>query len=524
MKTLFTHKSLAIFANVNARTFARLINNLALLPMLFVSQFVLANDITSHEVPQVKVNLGKEVTFHSENLKEKREFFIRLPENYEKTKRNYPVIYLLDANNEILTYMKGLYFNSVIEIERLMQHGDIPESIIVGIPFKKEQWFSNVSSNPQPFRNYLTKELSSYINDNYRTINNNILIGQSYSATFVINTLPKSSNTFNSYIAIEPILPSNAYENAVKSYQDISIKNSDLQIILGGEVFLPEAESLSKQITRSAGKMANISIDVFPAEDHGSVYYPALNLGLRTHFADYRKPTKSQILSANFDHRALLNYFEKRAEKYQIETSEKEFQDALFLTIYHQLIAKKFDQAFALWPIWVSPNKLYNANRAISYFQRNNDSASAILLLQHLTVAMPNAISALDRLATLYRQNKQLKQASKYRIKVQQLLTHIFSNEVTPQQERSLNSYGYSLLSEKRNHEAIAVFKRITQARKNSINAYDSLADAYEATKNNSEAIKALEKAIVLANNRDNVSATSFQQRLNQLKAIEKEG
>jgi len=220
----------------------------------------------------------------------------------------------------------------------------------------------------------------------------------------------------------------------------------------------------------------------------------------------------------------LLNYFEKRTEKYQVETSEKVFQDALFLTIYHQMIAKKFDQAFALWPIWISPNKLYNANRAITHFQRNNDSDSVALLLQHLVIAMPNSVSALDRLATLYQQNKQLEQASKYRLKVEHLLTDIFSKSVTPQQESSLNSYGYSLLSEKRNHEAIAVFKRITQARVDSINAYDSLADAYEAAKNNPEAIKALEKAILLANNKENVSTASFQQRLNQLKKIEKSG
>jgi len=522
MKTAFTRQSRTIFTTVNAKTFARLIKNFALLPMLLVSQFVFANDITSHDVPQVKVNLGKEISFYSENLKEKRAFFIRLPENYEKTKRNYPVIYLLDANNEILTYMKDLYFNSVTQIERLMQHGDIPESIIVGIPFKREQWFNNVSSNPYPFRNYLTKELSSYINDNYRTINNNILIGQSYSATFVINTLPKSSETFNSYIAVEPILPGNAYENAVKSYQDISINNSDLQIILGGEVFLPETEALRKQIILSAHKMVNVSIDVFPTEDHGSVYYPALNLGLRNHFADYRKPNKSQILNANFDHKTLLNHFEKRAKKYQVETSDKQFQQAVFSVIYHQLIAKKFDQAFALWPLWVSPNKVYNANRAISHFQRNNDSASVILLLKHLVIAMPNSVSALDRLATLYHQNKQLEQASKYRLKVENLLTDIFSKSVTPQQESSLNSYGYSLLSENRNHEAIAVFKRITQARVDSINAYDSLADAYSAAKNNPEAIKALEKAIVLAKDKENVSTASFQQRLNQLKQIEK--
>ena len=517
MKKVFTQLSLVSLA----KTFTRIITHFILLPILFINQVAFANDMTRNHVPQIKVNLGEEITFYSESLKEQREFFIRLPENYEKTKHNYPVIYLLDANNETLTYMKNLYFHSVTQIERLMQHGDIPESIIVGIPFKRNQWFSNVSRNPQPFRNYLTKELSNHINDNYRTLNNNILIGQSYSATFVINTLPTSSDTFNSYIAIEPILPNNAFETAVKNYQNISIQHSDLQIILGGDVMLSETEALRKSIIRSAGKMVNISLDVFPTESHGSVYYPALNDGLRNHFADYRQPTKKQILSSNFDHKTLLNYYEKRAKKYQIETSDKQFQDAIFLVIYHQLIAKNFDQAFALWPLWTSPNKVYNANRAISHFQRNNDNASAILLLQHLAIAMPNSVSVLDRLATLFHENQKLEQTSKTRLKVQQLLTNIFSKAVSAQQESDLNSYGYSLLNQQRIQEAITVFKRITQAKPDSMNAYDSLSDAYETAKKIPDAIKTVEKAIAIAKSKNDENTSTFEQKLGRLKNIQ---
>lgn len=521
VKTLFTQLPLTRYTNITAKTFTRLITVFAFLPLLWISSFTFANDISRSEVPQVKVNLGEKIAFYSDNLKEQREFFVRLPKRYQETKRNYPVIYLLDANNETLTYMKDLYFHSVTQIERLMQHGDIPESIIVGIPFKSSQWYSNVVGNPEPFRSYLVKELSSYITDNYRTINNNILIGQSYSALFVINTLPKSNNTFNSYVAIEPILANGELEKAIESYQDISVNNSDLQIILGGESFLKETKTLNKQINSSAEKMVNVSLQFFPTESHGSVYYPALNSGLRMHFKDFRKPNKEQISTINFGHQALLSYFEKRAKKYQIKTTNREFQEAIFDVIYHQLMVKNFDKAFALWPVWKSQNKVYNANRAINHFLRNNDRDSAISILQHLTITMPTSVSFLDRLATLQQQNKQLEQAKKYRLKVQQLLTKIFDKPISPRQESSLNTYGYSLLNEERNQEAIAIFKRITQAKPDSINAYDSLADAYESVKNHSDAIKALEKAIAIANNKDDVSTTSFQQRLSSLKSID---
>jgi predicted alpha/beta superfamily hydrolase len=398
---------------------------MALIPLLITSQVSFSKDIIRSEVQQIKMNFGEKVAFYSDNLKEQREFFIRLPKGYKDTKRDYPVIYLLDANNETLTYMKNLYFHSVTQIDRLMEQGDIPESIVVGLPFKSNQWFSNVSSNSEPFRDYLTKELSSYINDNYRTANNNILIGQSYSALFVINSLPSSSKTFNSYVAIEPILASGELEKAVKNYQSISIKNTRLQIIMGGTTFLGEATALTKQLDSVAGKVVDVSIEVFPMESHGSAYYPALNSGLRKHFKDFRKPSKELILAEDFDQPSLLKYFENRTSKYQVETTEKQFQFAVFDTIYYQIMAKKFEQAFVLWPIWKSEYKMYNANNITNKFLRQNDRASAITFLQHVIIAMPNAVRAVDRLATLYQQENKPEQARVYRLKVKQLLTDI---------------------------------------------------------------------------------------------------
>ena len=524
MKTLFTHASLVKRTNITIKMLRQFITLVALLPLLLVSNFTFANDISRSEVPQIKVDLGEKITFYSDSLKEQREFFIRVPEGYQKSKRSYPVIYLLDANNEILTYMKDLYFHSVTQIERLMQQGDIPESIIVGLPFNSEQWFSNVARNSEPFSRYLTKELSNYINDNYRTANNNILIGQSYSALFVLNALPESGGTFNGYIAIEPVLANGELEKAVKNYQNIVTKNSNLQLMMAGGIFLKQAKTLMQKLLSVSDKSANISLKVFPQESHGSAYYPALNSGLRNHFKDYRRPSKEQILTANFNYQSILNYFEKRAEKYQVETTEKQFQFAVYDVIYYQAMAKNFEQAFALWPLWKSQYKMYNANIMTNNFLRNNDHASAISFLQHVAIAMPSSVRAVDRLATLYQQDQQLELASIYRLKVQQLLNEAFNKPISIKQEDNLSRYSYNLLDEQRNQEAIAILKRITKAKPDSINAHDNLADAYELVKNYPAAIKTLEKTIAMADGREDVSTASFQQRLSRLKNVNNAG
>jgi len=504
--------------------FTQLITAFTLLTLLLINNFAFAIDVNRSEVPQIKMNLGEKIAFYSESLKEQRAFVIRLPKDYQETKRNYPVIYLLDANNEILTYMKDLYFHSVTQIERLMQQGDIPESIIVGIPFNSEQWFSNVASNPEPFNHFLTKELSSYINENYRTANNNILIGQSYSALFVLNALPQNGETFNSYVAIDPILANGELEKALENYKNITVKNSDLQLMMGGGVFLNEAKALQHQLIKLSGKAANISLEVFPQESHGSVYYPALNSSLRNHFKDYRKPDKEQILTANFNHQSILDYFEKRAEKYQVETSDKLFQFAVYDTIYYQTMAKNFEQAFALWPLWKSQYKMYNANIMTNNFLRNNDHVAAISFLQHVATAIPSSVRAIDRLANLYQQDQQAELARTYRLKVQQLLNETFDKPISEKQEDSLSRYSYNLLDEDRNQEAIAVLKRITKVKPNSISAHDNLADAYELVKNYPAAIKTLQKTITMAEGKKDVSTASFQQRLSRLKSINNAG
>ena len=127
------------------------------------------------------------------------------------------------------------------------------------------------------------------------------------------------------YVAIEPILANGELEKATNNYQNLAIDNAKLQIIMGGTSFLDQAKVLSKKITSSAGKVVDISIETYLKESHASVYYPALNSGLRNHFEDYRRPSKEQILTQNFNYQSILKYFEKRASKYKLKLLTNSF-------------------------------------------------------------------------------------------------------------------------------------------------------------------------------------------------------
>jgi len=65
--------------------------------------------------------------------------------------------------------------------------------------------------------------------------------------------------------------------------------------------------------------------------------------------------------------------------------------------------------------------------------------------------------------------------------------------------EAELNVYGYQLLNQKRNAEAIAIFVRNTKDHPDSWNAWDSLGEAYAVTGDKAQAVASYQKALSLA-------------------------
>jgi len=141
---------------------------------------------------------------------EKRQLKIQLPRNYAANKdKAYPVIIVLDGD-----YL----FEPVSGIVDYYSYWDeMPESIVVGLNQygkKMDDFFlDEVSGLPtefgETFMNFVTFELFTFIDNNYRTIPQRTIIGHGQSANYINFYLLQQKPFFRSYISLSPNLSTN---------------------------------------------------------------------------------------------------------------------------------------------------------------------------------------------------------------------------------------------------------------------------------------------------------------------------
>lgn len=186
--------------------------------LLTASVFGLA--ITGVSYYQNDVSEFVDVTLDSKVLKESRKVFIRLPNNYDKTKA-YPLIIKTDGNFNLANWDKAL--------KALNHESILNEAILVAIP---NQFFTDtrnrdlvppyarkdVNTNPRPkhesspeifgkadlFLAFIEQELLTYLEANYTLTENRILTGFSAGGSFTLYTLHTKPKLFNGYFVFSP--------------------------------------------------------------------------------------------------------------------------------------------------------------------------------------------------------------------------------------------------------------------------------------------------------------------------------
>jgi len=181
-------------------------------PILFLFLLLAASVTDAQIVKENQIIIGKTDSVNSKILGEKRHVWISLPAGYNEdlfTKRNFPVIYLLDGNtnfqvvNGMASQLSGMNGNLTL-----------PESIVVGIlntDRTRDLTPSHAATDPtsgggEKFAQFLEKELIPHIDSAYRTAPFRTLIGHSFGGLTAINMLVNHTNLFNAYIAIEPTM------------------------------------------------------------------------------------------------------------------------------------------------------------------------------------------------------------------------------------------------------------------------------------------------------------------------------
>lgn len=149
----------------------------------------------------------------SETLNESRDFWVRLPDNFQPdSDEKYAVIYLMD----------GFSLESTLEAVYANYWGHyLPHMILVGISnqsnrtrdlttsevkMRRGSVMNNATGGAETFTEFIEQELIPYIDSKYPTMAYRTLIGHSYAGLFTINMLINHKDLFQNYIAIDPSL------------------------------------------------------------------------------------------------------------------------------------------------------------------------------------------------------------------------------------------------------------------------------------------------------------------------------
>lgn len=179
--------------------------------LLMVSQFCAAEVIERSDFV-----LGQTLSMTSAHLKESRTLNIYLPPSYEEDKtRQFPVIYLLDGSaDEDFIHVAG-----IVQFLSFPWIGIVPESIVVGIAnvdrkrdftYPSQLAIDNqefpTSGGAAAFLQFIERELTPLISNNYRVSDHRTLIGQSLGGLFATYTLFEKPDLFSQYIIVSPSL------------------------------------------------------------------------------------------------------------------------------------------------------------------------------------------------------------------------------------------------------------------------------------------------------------------------------
>ena len=240
------------------------------------------------------IAIGKKFEIHSKVLNETRSLLVATPEGYDQETDRYPVLYLLDGDEN---------FAQTVGIVRSLTESDrIPPMLVVGIANTErirdltpptqveiENRFHPKNGGADIFLRFISGELIPYVNGHYRTRPYKVLVGHSIGGLFAIYTLASSPTLFNAYIAIDPTLPWNNQAAVTKLeavFKDTRELPSDLYITAtdeGGPALSADYK-LCGILNQRTPKEFRWTFKQMPGETHTSIPHQSIYSGLDTIF------------------------------------------------------------------------------------------------------------------------------------------------------------------------------------------------------------------------------------------------
>jgi enterochelin esterase-like enzyme len=153
-----------------------------------------ASGVLLAQADNAALTYGNYRKIHSKVLGEDRTLLIRLPADYDKSGKAYPVLYKLDGDKEIS-------LQTFSTLDYLVDMTDkVPDHIVVGIENTDRTRDMNPDRGAVNFIQFIKTELILFIDKNYRTSGFKILGGESASSMFALYSFLKEPALFDAYL------------------------------------------------------------------------------------------------------------------------------------------------------------------------------------------------------------------------------------------------------------------------------------------------------------------------------------
>jgi uncharacterized protein len=236
--------------------------------------------------------------FDSPRMHDRLWLDVTLPASYAASPaRVYPVVFLTDG------YWRR---TAHADIHALSRTGAISEVIVVGIGYPNHSDFDgkrrrDLIDHPDVFLSCLQHEVIPIIEREYRTDPaHRSLWGASYGGSFVVYSISEHfvrGRLFENYLCASPVLrPPGGSGRLRDRIAALPAVSADARIrvylAVGGDetgAFLRDHAELAQLLAGSGARWIDLTSEIIPRRDHGSVGSPALLRGLRAVFAGQPK-------------------------------------------------------------------------------------------------------------------------------------------------------------------------------------------------------------------------------------------
>lgn len=328
--------------------------------------------IHSGLIAQDNVVIGMYKKFESKILGGEVTYLVHLPEGYENSKKDYPVIYMMNGQSV------SAFANAAATIDNLSNER-IPDMILIGISntgVAGRYWScpddsGNVRGGDS-FSNFVKEELIPEIKRNYRTNDYKILFGQSNSGIFVIYSLLIQADLFNAYIVASPMFgwcPQYYMEKTKAFLSSNSSLNKKLYVSYGDLDYVEVLMHINdfKGVLKQSPASFQWEIDLI--ENTGHVPFVSLNNGLLNFFSECTLNAERKKLKIS----EIKSHFEKLSLEYGFQVIPK--AGVLFDMAIDMKNEKEYDRAVELFKYLIGlypGSEIYHYVLGVTYLQKGD--------------------------------------------------------------------------------------------------------------------------------------------------------